>query len=459
MQTITTRIRKLKFWLNLTRAYFTRYQKWILGLIIAFVVTLYSLTKLASLILRSNVITIGYVGNYSVENIPTSILALVTDSLVKTDDAGRPLPSLASHWTSSQDGRTYIVFLKDNLKWHDGTPVDARDITIAIENVQVSGLNNKAIELKLASPISSFPTILDKPIFKTKSFYGVGQYRITDIDRIAKTVKRISLAPNRSQLPRVDIRFYQTEVELLAAIKIGEVKLASVASASRLETWANLEVARHTDFSEIVTIFLNTEDPLLSSKELRQALAHSIDRSQFDGRVATTPISPKSWAYVTGTKKYEYNTGRAKELFAKSQTKNPKITLSVIGGYNELAASIKSNWQDIGIDVEITRLETIPENFQALLVLNKIPSDPDQYALWHSTQRKTNLTKVKNVKIDKLLEDARTLANEEDRIPLYGQFQETLMEELPAIFLYHPYKYQVVYKNLKTQVSNLPINK
>lgn len=454
---LSGKIRRFKFWLHLISAYFKRYQKIAAAVVLLLAGATFIFAKLLPQITRANVVTIGYVGNYSIENIPTSVLTLVTDSLVRVDDTGRAQSALASHWTVSDDGKTYVVFLKDNLTWHDGSTVDARDITIAIENVKVTGLNNKAIEFKLASPISSFPTILDKPVFKTKTFYGVGEYRMTDIDSRNGAIKKISLAADKKGKPRVDIRFYQTENQLQEAIKIGEVKLASVANASVLARWPNLEVEKQTEKLELITIFLNTQDPLLSSKEFRQALAYAINRSDFDGKIATSPLSKSNWAYSENTKKYEYNTGRAKELMAKSEIKNPRIILSVAGGYLELAQSIKNDWYDLGIDVAVKEEKEIPQDFQALLVLSMLPQDPDQYALWHSTQTKTNLTKLKDVKIDKLLEDARTIQKEDDRKLLYEEFQQTLMDDLPAIFLYQPYKYKIVYKNVKNLVGNLPL--
>lgn len=454
---LRSKIRRFKFWLHLISAYLERYTKIAAAVILLLAGATFIFVKLLPQIIRANVVTIGYVGNYSIENIPTSVLTLVTDSLVRVDDTGRPQSALSSHWTISDDGKTYVVFLKDNLTWHDGSAVDARNITIAIENVKVTGLNNKAIEFKLASPISSFPTILDKPVFKTKTFYGVGEYRMTDIDSRNGIIKKISLAADKKGLPRVDIRFYQTENQLQEAIKIGEVKFASVANAATLARWPNLEVEKQTDRLELITIFFNTQDSLLSSREFRQALAYAINRSGFDGEIATSPLSKSNWAYSGNTKKYEYNTGRAKELLSKSQVLNPRIVLSVTGGYLELAESIANDWHDLGVDVEIKEEKEIPQDFQALLALSILPRDPDQYALWHSTQIKSNLTKLKNVKVDKLLEDGRTLQKEEDRKPLYGEFQQALMEDLPAIFLYHPYKYKMVYKNSKDLIRNLPL--
>lgn len=398
----------------------------------------------------------GYVGVYKLENIPSDILTLATGSLISQDETGKPIPSLASHWQVSEDGKTYIVFLKDNLTWHDETPVDAKDISIAISNVQITALNNKAIEFILPNPISSFPQVLNKPVFKTNSFYGTGSYRITDIDNVDDQVKRISLVSNRRELPRVEIKFYPNEETALNALKIGEVKVLNAASAESLESWPNLEALKSVDKGEIVTIFYNTKESLLSSKDMRQALNYAISKDGFDGEIAISPISKNSWAYNSEAKNYEYNIAKAKELIAKANYKGEIIGLSQAPGLQNLAQNIKRDWEAVGIKVEITEVKTIPQNFQTYLVVNKLQQDPDQYSLWHSTQSGTNISKYTNVKIDKLLEDARTISDQNQRKDLYLDFQRFLVDDAPAAFLYYPSKYQLVYKNTENLLSKLP---
>jgi len=67
-----------------------------------------------------------------------------------------------------------------------------------------------------------------------------------------------------------------------------------------------------------------------------------------------------------------------------------------------------------------------------------------------------NITKYNDPRIDKLLEDGRMTSDEERRKELYFDFQKSLTEDLPAIFLYHPYKYNVVYKNIEHLLEKLP---
>ncbi|MCR4324199.1 MAG: ABC transporter substrate-binding protein [Candidatus Curtissbacteria bacterium] len=450
------RVRKIKFWFNLTKAYFHRYKLRVFIGLVSIAAFIWLLSFTWSKMARSNVLTIGYTGSYTLEDVPAEILNLATEPLIAVDESGKPVPALASHWTVSEDGKTYVVFLKDNLRWHDDTPVEAKDIRIAIENVQITALNNKAIEFKLPNKISSFPNALNRPVFKAESFYGTGHYRIVDLDRSDEIIQKISLAPKDKNLPQVDIKFYQREDQLTEAIKMGEVKSAAVANASIFNSWPNLEVQRTVEEKEVITIFYNTEDPNLTSKELRQALTHAIDKSAFDGESASGPNSPSSWVYNDQVKRFDYNTGRAKELLAKSGSTNPTITLSVIGGFTDIANSIKEDWGDIGVTTNIKEEKALPREFQALLAINEVSSNIDQYGLWHSTQKSTNITKFKNPRIDKLLEDARDTNDDEKRKELYQDFQRVLVDETPAAFLYHPYKYQVIYKNAKPLLDKLP---
>ncbi len=457
MFSLKVKLRRIRFWWHLTLAYIAKYKLRILISLLIIAGATIGIYKITPQISRSNYISMGYVGSYTLETIPTQALLLATQSLITVDEGDKPIPLLASHWQVSDGGKTYKVFLKDNLRWHDGTLVNANDISIAIKNVQITALNNKTIEFKLPNPIYSFPLALNKPVFKAKSFYGVGQFRIVGIDQVSGIVKKISLVPKDKNLPRVDIKFYPTETQALQAIKIGEVKMAAVANAKEFSSWPNLEVERKVAQEEIVTVFFNNNDPVLSSKDLRQAANYAVNKSEFDGLPATGPISPKNWAYNQQVKRYDYNTARAKELISKANSPSLKITLSYISSLEEVAQSIKKDWEAVGFNVTLKLEKGVPKNFQAFLAVNKLSPDPDQYGLWHSSQKDTtNITGYKNVKVDKLLEDGRSTEDEDARKNLYFDFQRFLVDDAPAAFLYYPYKYQVTYKNIKPLIAKLP---
>jgi peptide/nickel transport system substrate-binding protein len=121
-----------------------------------------------------------------------------------------------------------------------------------------------------------------------------------------------------------------------------------------------------------------------------------------------------------------------------------KLELSVTPELLAFADIIKHDWEVLGVNVEVKVVSSRPEKYQALLTSMGIPVDPDQYALWHSTQETTNLTHFKDEQVDKNLEDGRRTIDTEARRKIYLDFQRFLLEEAPAIFLYHPVNFQLV---------------
>ncbi len=53
--------------------------------------------------------------------------------LVTLDRTGKIQPDIAKDWTVSQDGKTYSFNLRDDVKFHDGKPVTAKDFKYSIE--------------------------------------------------------------------------------------------------------------------------------------------------------------------------------------------------------------------------------------------------------------------------------------------------------------------------------------
>jgi len=108
-----------------------------------------------------------------------------------------------------------------------------------------------------------------------------------------------------------------------------------------------------------------------------------------------------------------------------------------------IADSISKNWHEVGVKSEVQVSSLIPQDYQCFLAILDIPHDPDQYSIWHSTQTQSNLSKYQNPRIDKLLEDGRIELNTEERKVIYLDFQRFLLEDAPAVFLYHPVVYSI----------------
>src|SRR3984885_4323369 len=58
---------------------------------------------------------------------------MVYDTLYGVDDGGRPRPQMAAGHVIEDDGKTWKITLRDGLRFHDGTPVLARDCVASIQ--------------------------------------------------------------------------------------------------------------------------------------------------------------------------------------------------------------------------------------------------------------------------------------------------------------------------------------
>lgn len=388
---------------------------------------------------------IGHVGRYTFENLPLSIQYLIGEGLTKIDEKGEVKPALAASWESSDNGKTWIFKLKDNIYWQDGKNIDSSSINYSFSDVQIEKPDKKTIIFKLSNTFSPFPYVVSKPVFK-KGLLGSGKWKVTNASLVGNYVQKIELKDEENN--KIIYKFYPTEDKAKTAFKLGQIDtLEEIINQDPFDKWNTIKISKNTDYQSIVAVFLNVEDSILSDKNIRQALAYAIDKNSISEERAISPISPKSWAYNPQVKQYTFNIDRSKELIDELPDEiknNLKITLSSTPVLLSTAEKIVNSWKEIGVDANVHISPTIPSEYQALIVIFQVPNDPDQYFMWHSTQLATNISRYKDPRIDKLLEDGRQELNQEQRKKIYWDFQRFLVEDSPAIFINHPYFYTIV---------------
>ena len=381
---------------------------------------------------------IGIIGKYSSSTLPSDILQLISSGLTAINDDGSVKPGLASSWEKSSDNREYTFSLKPGIFWHDKKPITAFDINYNFNDVATSAIDNQTIKFTLKEPFPPFPIIVAKPIFKN-GLIGTGNHAVNNIKFNGQIIEKLDLTGNLS------FRFYPNEKTAKTAFQLGELdEIRGISNFDELEKWKNVKITPEINYHQFVAIFLDTQNPKFSSKSLRQALSYAIkDRWE---PTALGPISPKSWAYNKDVKPYNYDLVNATTLLKKAvgddNTAVNEIELSTIPSLLNTAESIKSDWAQLGIEVKIKVIRDFDQGFEALLISQDIPPDPDQYFLWHSTQS-GNISHYKSPKVDKLLEEGRKTENQEKRKEIYFDFQKSLIEDSPAIFLYYPTTYNI----------------
>jgi len=117
--------------------------------------------------------------------------------------------------------------------------------------------------------------------------------------------------------------------------------------------------------------------------------------------------------------------------------------------YKKTAELIAGLWQNIGVKTNLEFIETRDfsrkvlkdRGYDILLYGEILGDDPDPFPYWHSSQIDypgLNLGRYVNRNVDALIEKARESTDEAEVVESYKKFQEIIIDEVPAIFLYVP---------------------
>lgn len=426
----------------------------LLGLVVFFILR-FGVNYFIPLIPFTQQEALGLTGSYTVDSLPSSILTKVSRGLTYVSANDTPKPDLAASWEIKNNGKTYVFHLRKNITFTDGTKFTSDQINYNFLNVSEERPDPYTIVFNLKSSYSPFLVTVSRPIFKS-GFIGIGDYRVQSVNLNGNFVQSLSLVSVKGKSKEILYQFYPTEESLKTAFALGEVdniigvKNLGIDDKS-LSSFKNALISKQTNYSDLVTLFYNTQDKTLSDKRLREALSYAIPDNFSNGKRNYGPFSPNSWVAEDGLAAYQQDFEHVKLLLSESDSSTKGAALSLelkaLRKYKDLASQIKSIWEKEGIKTDIKIVDSFPSDFQIFLGEFNITNDPDQYTLWHSSQiNQNNISNYKNLRIDKLLEDGRQTVDIDQRKKIYADFQKYLLDDAPATFLYFPYEYDITRK-------------
>lgn len=404
-----------------------------------------SFLVLAKNVTPSKILKIGLVGNYTQETIPIEITELVSRGLTRQNAKGQYEGDLAEKITIKNQGKIYEVKLKNNLFWPTGKKFTTADINYNFKDVKFYAKNEREGLFILKNSYAPFLNLLSIPI-TDRNLHGLGDYYVERIEWDGEFIKSIYLSGNK----KIIYRFYPNDKIAYTAFLLGEINnLKNLSNISNFKIWKNVKIEKKPDSHHFAGIFFSFKSNFIGTeKSFRQALAYTIDKSIFSEKKAYSSYDFNSPYYSENVKKYFFDSEAGTGLFSKVVTENAKkvsFTLYSMPEYEKYAKKIVDNWNKIlGTNIKVRSSIGIPYQWQTYLAVSEIPSDPDQYALWHSNKT-LRFSNYRNLKIDKLLEDGRSAVDSDKRKQIYEELQKTLTEDLPAIFLFYPNSYSLSY--------------
>jgi peptide/nickel transport system substrate-binding protein len=418
---------------------------------------------------------------------------LLYNTLVRIDATLKVVPELAES-LAQPDAVTYVARLRHGVRFHDGSELTATDVAYTfrsfldpafrgrsgaytnLERVEVVDPYTVAFHLK--APFGSFPINLVMGIVKdgsgaanARSPIGTGPYKLQSFkpdDRLVLT-RFDDYFDGPAANSGIVLKVVPDDTMRGLELRKGAVDLVVNDVAPdivwQMQREGRLRIATAPG-SDYAYIGLNLRDPALQRLEVRQAIGYAIDRDAIVKYLrrgfASTAVGimpPMSWVFQRDVFDFRYDPAEAKRLLDAAgfpdpdgDGPRPRLTLtlktSTAEMYRVQAAAIQQDLARVGIALEVRSQEfatllgdVVKGNFQMYTAQFVGVTDPDMLRrVFYSAQAPPsglNRAHYRNTEVDRLIEQASALTDDEQRRRLYGQAQTAIARDVPVISLWY----------------------
>jgi len=217
--------------------------------------------------------------------------SLTTETLTRVDEQGRVQPWLAMTWESQNRDRRWLISLRPDVKFHDGTQLTAASVADILggctscpwKSVQLSG-DKVVFELDTPSPL--FPAQLATAHFGIAKAgvngapIGTGPMRVTQSTPTSATLVAFDSYWNgHTFVDSVEITASRKLRDQWLDLGVGRADIAEVpAEQARRAQQEHLRVVTSRN-DELIVLVMNNASATMQNTALRQAVAESVDRA------------------------------------------------------------------------------------------------------------------------------------------------------------------------------------
>jgi peptide/nickel transport system substrate-binding protein len=407
----------------------------------------------------------------------------IFENLVRFEN-NQPVGLLAESWRQI-DPKTWEFKLRQGVKFHDGSTLDAADVKASAERLSkatggmaslwkvlesVETPDAQTVIMKLKTPVGpflrnvSFLAIAPSEAIAAKgATYGAGVvFPGTGPFKVGAFKPGDSLTVDRNdaywgEKPKIDgVQFLNIpeQTARVTALLNGEVDVAWSFPDDELKTLRGSKALKVDLVPSAIYSFawFNASRKPFTDKRVRQAMWHAIDLEKVirdlipeSASVSRSPIPESVFGWVA-MKPYAYDPAKAKALLAEAGLPNGFRTSILFGqnfmpGIADIAQTFVSYWDAIG--VKVTPLEQeraiFTKNFRELnwdMVLTSNPAltqDAD-YTVGRLYLSSNNEMGYANVALDALLLEAKQESDQAKRAELYKKAIEMIWDDAVGIF-------------------------
>ena len=363
---------------------------------------------------------------YATTEAEKSASYLIFSRLFDYDSNGGLKNDLAKSLSVSADGLTYTVNIRNDVLWHDGKKLTAKDIKFTVDllqnpnvktsfgnawrGIKVAQVGDYSIEFTLPAVYAPFRSALTFAILPEHILGRVEPSSLREIDfstapvgsgilryQILRTASAggenkqvLHLVPNedyyqaRSQLDRFELHAFVNFTDLYNAVRNNEISAASDVTFSEMKKYHDWQF-HQSALQNGVFAFFNNDRELIKKTDIRLALRESLDlaklRSDFAGQNGSwlpldspvlanlldeSPAEPKNWLNLNSAAahlvKAGYNLVDGKWLDANSN----QLTLDLVtvkdAKYADLALHLAESWRQFGLAVNLEMVDLTNRN-------------------------------------------------------------------------------------------------
>ena len=440
---------------------------------------------------------------------PTSAAAGAIDSVLYSNvfegltrfmGDGSVVPGLAESWEISDDGKTYTFKLREGVKFHDGTSMDADDVKFSLDRIlaedsanaqkalytaiaDVTVVDPLTVQLTLSEPNGNMLFNLawgDAVIVAPESIENIKQTPIgTGAFKFTSWTQGDSIQLDRNPdywgtpavLEKATFKFISDPTAAFAAMMAEDIDAFSGFPAPenlpQFEADPRFQVLVGSTEGETI-LSTNNLQPPFDNVLVRQAVAHAINRQAIvDGAMFGfgTPIgthfAPHNPAYVDLTGQSAYDPEKAKSLLAEAGFADgfettlhlPPPSYARRGG-----EIIAAQLAEVGITAEIINvewaqwLETVfrGKNFGLTIVSHTEPMDIGIYA------RPDYYFQYDNPEFQELMTTLNATTDPDMRMKMMQQAQQIIADDYVNGYLFQLAALGVAKAGLQGLWANAP---
>lgn len=405
---------------------------------------------------------------------------ILYNPLVRLSAERKPIPELATSWTSTPDARQWVLKLRKGVTFHNGKPMTSADVVYSLRRhtgpssesqaksqmatvTEVRAEDESTVRVTLSTPNADFPLILgiyslmivpdgaDKT--ELEKGIGTGPFKLKEFKPGIRSLFVRNENYWKEGLPYLD------EVELFAipnissrtnALLAGEIDLMGVVdpkTVALLQKATDIDIVSAKSNSHIVISGMVDQGPTANA-DVRLALKFAADRPRTQQSVYKGlsqfgndhPIAPGDPYYNTDIPQRVYDPERARFHIRKAGLENQEIALYTAEtpgpGAVEVAVLFQQSALACGINIKINRVP--PETFwantwlkQPLIVSgwNSHFSPDAVFTEAFTKGERRNETHWANDRFQKLMIEARGAIDFAKRKEMYWEMQRLLHDE------------------------------